>query len=313
MRVLDKRQIQEAYRPALALAMLRIGFIAYSEGRVQQPPVQHFAFPGANGDCCIKSGYLDDDDVFVVKVASGFYDNRKLGLDSTQGAMMAFSAKNGRPLALLLDEGWLTSQRTALAGQAAAQALAPRRIDAIGIVGTGMQARLQLEALQAVTPCRRVLVWGRNARETRKFCDQFEARGYHVTPTLDVEALARGCRLIVTCTPSTEALLQAQWIQPGTHITAAGADAEGKQELAAALVAKADLLVVDSVSQCAGFGEVSHAVKAELVKVERLVELGRVLAGKHPGRTGESQITIADLTGLAIQDVQIAKSVLLSV
>lgn len=313
MRILDKRQIQELYRPALALAMIRLGFIAYSEGRVQQPPVQHFAFPGAGGDCCIKSGHLEGDDVFVVKVASGFYRNRKLGLDSTQGLMLAFSAETGQPLALMRDEGWLTAQRTALAGQAAAQALAPRRVDAIGIVGAGMQATLQLEALQAVTPCRRVFVWGRSMDQLRGFRDRFEARGYQVTPTLDAEALARACQLIVTCTPSTEAILQADWIQPGTHITAAGADAEGKQELAAALVAKADLLVVDSVEQCACFGEVSHAVRAGLVKRERLVELGHVLAGTRHGRTDQGQITIADLTGLAIQDVQIAKSVLLSI
>jgi ornithine cyclodeaminase len=312
MRVLDKRQIQDAYRPALALAMARIGFIAYSEGRVRQPPVQHFAFAGANGDCCIKSGHLEGDKVFVVKVASGFYDNPKLGLDSTQGVMMAFSAEDGRPLALLMDEGWLTAQRTALAGLVAARALAPPRVEAIGIVGTGMQARLQLEALREVTPCRRVYVWGRSARETQRFSDQFESSAYQVTPTLDAEELARACQLIVTCTPSTEAILLPHWIRPGTHITAAGADAEGKQELAAQLVARADLVVVDSVAQCADFGEVSHAVKAGLLRRERLVELGHVLAGTHAGRRDADQITIADLTGLAIQDVQIAKSILLS-
>lgn len=311
MRIMDQAQIQAAYRPELAATMAREGLIAYSQGRTQLPPVQHFAFPRANGDCCVKAGYLEGDALFVIKVASGFYDNRRLGLDSTQGLMMAFSAESGVPVALLLDGGWLTAIRTALAGRLAAGLLAPQRIDAIGIVGTGMQARLQLQALQAVTPCRNVFVWGRSETELERFRAEFAPRGYTVTPTFDAERLARSCQLIVTCTPSTQAILQAEWIAPGTHITAAGADSVGKQELAAALVARAGVIAVDSVAQCAEYGEVQHALRAGLVRREQLMELGHMLAGTLPGRQEQHQITVADLTGLAIQDVQVAKSVLL--
>jgi ornithine cyclodeaminase len=311
MRIMDKAQIVAAYRPELAAQMVSDGLVAYSQGRTQLPPVQHFVFPQANGDCCVKSGYLEGDQLFVVKVASGFYHNPKFGLESTQGVMMAFSAESGVPVALLLDDGWLTSMRTALAGRLAASLLAPRRVDAIGIVGTGTQARLQLLALQAVTPGREVVVWGRSARETGRFREEFEAEGYRVTPTQDAQLLARACRLIVTCTPSSRAILESAWIQPGTHITAAGADSVGKQELAAELVARADIVAVDSVAQCAEYGEAQHALRAGLLPRERLVELGQLLAGGGAARLDDRQITIADLTGLAIQDVQIAKSVLL--
>jgi len=310
MKLLAKDEILARLDLERAAELIRQGFIAYSAGQVQLPPVQHFAFSSANGDCCVKSGYLDGDELFAVKVSAGFYDNPKQGLASNQGLVMAFSARTGEPLALLQDEGWLTAWRTALAGRLAAELLAPKQVDAIGIVGTGLQARLQLKALQAVTSCRTVHVWGRSAKEFDAFAAEFEPQGYRVHATLNAEPLARASQLIVTCTPSTRPILQADWIQPGTHITAVGADAEGKQELATELVARADLIAVDSVAQCSAYGEVSHAVKAGLVPVERLVELGYLLAGETLARQSAEQITVADLTGLAIQDVQIAKSVL---
>jgi len=310
MQILNREQIVARYRPEQALAMIRAGFCAYSRGEVQLPPVQHFTFAQNNGDACVKSGYLAGDTLFAVKVASGFYGNARLGLDSTQGLIMVFSAETGLPVALLLDEGWLTSIRTALAGCLAAKVLAPRRIDAIGIVGTGMQAKLQLLALQDLTPCRTVYVWNRSPATLQRFSSELQQLGYTVHASQNAEVLARACQLIVTCTPATAPILQAEWIQPGTHITAVGADTYGKQELASALVARADRVVVDSIAQCTAYGEVAQAVQSGLIKADHLVELGQIFNGEKPGRQSEQEITLADLTGLAIQDVQIAKSIL---
>ncbi|MGR2663260.1 ornithine cyclodeaminase family protein [Chromobacterium haemolyticum] len=310
MRTLDKDEILARLDLERAEALLRQGFIAYSAGRAQLPPVQHFAFAEVNGDCCVKSGYVEGESLFAVKVSSGFYDNSKRGLPSNQGLVLCFCARTGAPLALLRDEGWLTAWRTALAGRLAARVLAPSRVEAIGVVGTGLQARLQLRALQAATPCRDVWVWGRSETELAVFAAEFEPLGYRLRTTLDAEPLARACQLIVTCTPSTRPILQAGWLTPGTHVTAVGADAAGKQELAAELVAGADRVVVDSIAQCAAYGEVSHALAAGLLVRESLAELGQVLAGERPGRQSEDEITLADLTGLAVQDAQIAKCVL---
>ncbi|WP_043590117.1 ornithine cyclodeaminase family protein [Chromobacterium haemolyticum] len=310
MRTLDKDEILARLDLERAEALLRQGFIAYSAGRAQLPPVQHFAFAEANGDCCVKSGYVEGESLFAVKVSSGFYDNSKRGLPSNQGLVLCFCARTGAPLALLRDEGWLTAWRTALAGRLAARVLAPRRVAAIGVVGTGLQARLQLRALQAATPCRDVWVWGRSEAQLAAFAAEFEPLGYRLRTTLDAEPLARACQLIVTCTPSTRPILQAGWLKPGTHVTAVGADAVGKQELAVELVAGADRVVVDSVAQCAAYGEVSHALAAGLLVRESLAELGQVLAGERPGRQSEDEVTLADLTGLAVQDAQIAKCVL---
>ncbi|MCY1548971.1 Delta(1)-pyrroline-2-carboxylate reductase [compost metagenome] len=125
--------------------------------------------------------------------------------------------------------------------------------------------------------------------------------------------VARGANLIVCATPSREALLKSEWVQPGTHITAVGADAPGKQELDPALVARANRIVVDSIYQCSQYGEVSHALKAGLIDQAQLAEIGALLAGRAPGRTHNNDITIADLTGVAVQDAQISRCALESI
>lgn len=306
MKVFDQQQIIAQLDLVQAEQRLVQGFIAFSEGKVQVPPVQGFLFTDANGDCCIKSAFIEGSDTFTVKISTGFYDNPQQGLSSNDGLMLVLSAHTGQPLALLQDHGWLTAIRTALAGRIVARVLAPREVSAIGILGTGLQARLQLEHLAGVTDCRRVLVWGRDESGLDGYRAFAEEQGFKVQTTREVEQVARGANLIVCATPSREPLLQRQWIRPGTHITAVGADAPGKQELDPDLVACADRVVVDSVRQCSQYGEVSHALKAGLLGMHALSELGTVLAGRAPGREGEQQITVADLTGVAVQDAQIA-------
>lgn len=289
-----------------AVRWLEQGFVAYSQGRVQAPPVQAFAFAQANGDCCVKSAYLEGSDTFTVKVSTGFYDNPAQGLASNDGLMLVFSAHTGQPLALLADQGWLTCIRTALAGRIVARLLAPRHVERIGILGTGTQARLQLEQLRPVISCRELSVWGRSEAGLADYGDFARRLGFEVRLEQEVRAVAQAANLIISTTPSREALLERDWIRPGTHITAVGADAPGKQELDPRLVAQANLVVVDSLSQCCQYGEVSHAIKGGLLEASNLVELGTLLGNPSMGRLNEDQLTVADLTGVAIQDAQIA-------
>ncbi|WP_369789461.1 ornithine cyclodeaminase family protein [Rouxiella sp. WC2420] len=306
MKIYDQMQIVGAIDMKIAAQRITEGFIAYSQGRVQVPPVQNFLFDQANGDCCIKSAWVAGSDSFTVKISTGFYDNPARGLPSNDGLMLVISALTGQPLVLLQDEGWLTCIRTALAGQIAAKALAPSLVTGIGIIGTGVQARMQLEQLQSLTCCRRVTVWGRNLAALDAYRDFATSLGFEVTTTQDCQQVAQNANLIVTATPSREALLQSEWIKPGTHITAVGADGGGKQELDAKLVARAEVIVVDSVKQCSEYGEISHALNQGLIKAEQLVELGLLLAGRAKGRENDRQITVADLTGVAVQDAQIS-------
>ena len=229
MKVLDKQQIIAHFDAERATRRIEEGFIAFSKGQVQVPPVQAFAFAKANGDCCVKSAYMEGSKTFTVKVATGFYDNPSKGLPSNDGLMMVFCAHTGQPLALLKDEGWLTGIRTALAGRLAARLLAPRHVRAIGMLGTGEQARMQLEQLMSVTDCRQVIVWGRSEEGVEAYRQFASTLGFVVHTAASPEDIARGANLIVCATPSREPLLKSDWLQPGTHITAVGADAVGKR------------------------------------------------------------------------------------
>ncbi|MGA8121565.1 ornithine cyclodeaminase family protein [Rouxiella badensis] len=306
MKIYQQTQIVGAIDMKIAAARIAEGFIAYSQGRVQVPPVQNFSFEQANGDCCVKSAWIEGSETFTVKISTGFYDNPAKGLASNDGLMLVLCAQTGAPKALLQDEGWLTCIRTALAGQIAAKLLAPSVITGIGILGCGVQAQMQLEQLVPLTDCRKLTVWGRNPAALEAYRQFADSLGFSVTTTQDAREVAQNANLIVTTTPSREPLLQSGWIQPGTHITAVGADGGGKQELDTHLVARAEVIAVDSVQQCSQYGEVSHAVKQGLIVGEQLLELGLLLEGKVQGRDNDRQITLADLTGVAVQDAQIA-------
>ncbi|MGN8248219.1 ornithine cyclodeaminase family protein [Pseudomonas sp. SMV7] len=310
MRCFSKAQIVASLDPEVALLCLEQGFIAFSAGKVQVPPVQGFSFPGANGDCCVKSAYVEGSATFTVKISTGFYDNPGKGLPSNDGLMLVLSAHTGQPLALLQDEGWLTGMRTALAGRIAARLLAPPQVTAIGILGTGMQARMQLEQLGAITDCRQVVVWGRQDSGLAGYRAFARALGYEVRTTQDAAEVAGAANLIVCTTPSRQPLLRSEWVRPGTHITAVGADGPGKQELDPALVARAARIVVDSVAQCSQYGEVAHALRSGQIDTTQLIELGTLLASGAPGREHADQITLADLTGVAVQDAQISSCAL---
>ena len=233
----------------------------------------------------------------------------KQGLPSGNGLMLLFDKETGIPLCLLQDEGYLTDMRTAAAGCIAAKYLAPKNVSCVGIIGTGAQALYQLKLLSFATSCRKALVWGRDASKTKKLIAHPDLSEWSCEIATSIDQLASECNLIVTTTSSSHPLLWAHQIRPGTHITAMGADDVGKQELDPKIFVKAGKVIVDSRSQCALFGDSSHAVKANLIREEQLIELGDAIRDSKLRRTGESEITIADLTGVAIQDLQIAATV----
>ncbi len=298
----------KAVLPSLDLVpAIEAGFVAYSDGRAVVPPVGELLLPG--GDVHIKYGYLRGDSGYVIKIASGFYDNPKLGLASSNGLMLLFRQQTGELLSILLDEGHLTDVRAAVAGAIAARHLAPGNVERIGIVGTGTQARLQLEYLMPWTACRQVLVWGRGEAQLERYRRDMVAQGFSIETTQDSGSILRTCNLVVTATPSTKPLLHAADLRPGTHITAMGSDTPQKQELDAAILARADVVVADSIAQCLERGEIHHAIQSGHIAARDVVELGYVIAGRASGRRSDDQITVADLTGVAVQDIAIATAV----
>jgi ornithine cyclodeaminase len=291
------------------------GFVLYSDGKVVVPPVGFLHFDQPPGDVHIKYGYVKGDDVYVLKMATGFYDNAKRGVPVADGVILVFSQHTGHLEMVLHDECWLTDMRTAAAGAVAARHLAPRTVRHIGIVGAGVQARMQLKQLKHVVECRSCLVWGRDPDKVRTTIEELRADasirdwGLEIKAARDIDELVAECNLIVTTTSARTALIRADQVRAGTHITAMGSDDHGKQELEAALLGKADRVVADSIAQCVDHGECFHAVKHGNIKEGSIVELGHVIKTPSLGRTNDKQITVADLTGVAIQDIQIAKMV----
>ncbi|HIA28237.1 MAG TPA: ornithine cyclodeaminase family protein [Planctomycetes bacterium] len=285
------------------------GFDADARGDVVIPPVGEMTFKDPPGDVHIKYGYIEGGSHYVVKIASGFYDNPELGISSSQGLMLLFEQKTGELAVVLLDEGNLTDIRTAAAGAVAAKFLAPSAIGKIGIVGTGIQARKQAQYLRCVTDSRTVVVWGRNTDHRNACTADIAELGFDTSTVESVEELCAHCNLIVTTTPAKEPLIRSEWIAPGTHITAIGSDTPGKQELDAEVLLGADLVVADRLSQCRQRGEIASALASGNFDESRVIELGDIVGGRTAGRSNDDQITVADLTGVAIQDLQIALAV----
>jgi len=209
---------------------------------------------------------------------------------------------------ILLDEGYLTDLRTAAAGALVARYLAPEKVTKIGIVGSGIQARMQLELLKNMVNCNKAMAWGRNRENLLTYKKDMEHQGFEVEVTDALDLLAAQCNLIVTATAATAPLLHIHQIQPGTHITAVGSDTADKQELNPAILKRADILVADSISQCVVRGEISKALAANQIREGKIIELGNI-PERQIKRTSADQITVADLTGVAVQDIQIAKAV----
>lgn len=270
------------------------------------PPIMRIDVPEHNGEIDIKSAYLPGYSGLAVKVSAGFFDNRRKGLPSLGGLMMVLDSETGVPLSALFDNGYLTDLRTGLGGAVASRHLAPTDAATAGVIGAGVQARLQLEALTLVRPIERALVWARRPEQAARLAEEMSARLDVPVETADtVEAVVGGSDVVVTTTPSTAPLIDASMLHPGLHITAIGSDAETKQEIAADAVAAADVFFCDSVAQSQRLGELRAAVVAGLDPAET-IELGSVISGDHPGRDGDDQVTICDLSGTGAQDTAIA-------
>jgi len=302
-------QIKHAVASMNFSAEIEQGFVAYSNGEVVVPPVGELIFEDPPGETHIKYGYIKGDDCYVIKIASGFYQNVNLNLPSSSGLMLVFSQKTGALQTILLDEGYLTNVRTAVAGEIVARYMAPDKVTSIGVFGTGVMARMQVQILKSVTDCNKVIVWGRSDASLEAYRDDMEADGYNVHTTRDSADVTDVSNLILMTTPSIEPLVKAGQIKSGTHITAIGSDTASKQELDTKILAMADIVIADSLNQCQERGEIYQALRTGDINTGKAIELGTAIKNGHRIRNSENQITVADLTGVAVQDVKIAMAV----
>jgi len=288
------------------LAAVEAVYPLISTGRAAMPPIMRLDVPEHNGEIDVKSAYLPEHDGIAVKVSAGFFDNPARGLPSLGGLIVVLDAETGAPRAALFDNGYLTDLRTALAGAVAASHLARADAASVAVLGAGVQARLQAEAVTLVRPVERVMVWARRRRRAADLASELrDALGVRAEACDSPAMAAAAADILITTTPATSPLVDVDMLRPGLHVTAVGSDAEHKQELHAGVVDAADRVVCDHVGQSCRLGELRVAVAAGF-DAGRAVPLGAVIDGTAEGRTSGDQVTICDLTGTGAQDTAIA-------
>lgn len=283
-------------------------FSRLQQGDVNMPPIMHISAEDNNGDIDVKSAYVKGMPYVAIKIASGFYDNPSRGLPSGSAMMVLLDAETGFCEAVLLDNSYLTDLRTGLAGAVAAKYLAPSIVDTVGVIGTGVQARYQVECLKLLRDFDKVVVWGRSVDKASAYAAEMaKIHGLDVELAGSADEVAQKSQVVITTTASDRPLVSSDALHEGLHITAVGADFPGKQELAAEVLIRGDLLVCDRLAQCRVNGEIQHVVRGgELPVGMDIVELGELTTGVRGGRQSNREITVCDLTGTGVQDTAIA-------
>jgi ectoine utilization protein EutC len=310
IRILNEKEIRDLVSLDLSVvAAIEKGFSELAKGNALVPPIMMIPVPEKMGEVDIKSAYIKGLDRMAIKIASGFFENHRLGLPSQSGQMLVVSAETGFLQGVLLDNGYLTQVRTGAAGAVAAKYLAPQAADSVGVIGSGMQARFQMAGLKLVRPFSTIHMFSLDAEADRDryVHDMQRQLNVRVVKAKSVEAVVKESAIVVTTTPARKGYLKAEWLHAGLHITAMGSDTEEKQELEADVLTAVDLVACDLKSQSLRLGELRSAVEAKLISAEApVVELGAIINGRVAGRTDERQTSVCDLTGVGVQDTMIA-------
>ena len=243
-----------------------------------------------SGDVHIKYGYIKNDDYYVVKVASGFYGSSQNNIPPSQsGVMLLFDQKTGKEVGILVDECYLTNVRTAVAGAICADFFSPQKVNCIGIIGSGIQARMQLEYLTEIIDCKKVKVWSRSEKGIDSYINDTSSFGWNLEKAKSPDEIAATCDLIITATPSKTPLLKSEYLKKGAHINAIGSDSPEKNELDKNILKNSSLIVADSIEQCIERGEISHALSSGAIKKSDINELGEILKKNIRIHCGENE------------------------
>ncbi len=260
------------------------------------------------GDVYVKTGTLRGHPIFIVKISPWFAVNHERG--QAQGGLIGvFDSSTGHTLALLNDEHYLSDIRTAAAGALAARTLAPPFVQTAAVLGAGVQAFWQAQALYHERPYETLTLWARNVERATKLKEDLQPvlPGVKIAVLSDLESNVRGADVIITTTAARTPLIYGEWLHEGQHITAVGADDATKCELDVTALKRARVFV-DSREATATGGDVYAALQTgEYTLTEACDEIGEVLAGQKPGRISSSDITIAKYVGIGVQDLVTAE------
>ena len=305
--VLGRSEIEELLSMGEALTAVERALRLSAEGKTIMPPKLYLNLPDYHGDFRAMPAYING--IAGLKWVSVYPNNRRQNLPSVMAIIILCNPSTGCPLAIM-DGTYITSMRTGAAGGVAVKYLARKDSSVIGMVGAGMQAETQLLAISEVLPkIEEVKVFDLCKDTSLRYAKQMGAKlNINIHPVETIEA-ATEADIVVTTTPSTRPVVKREYIRPGTHINAIGADAKGKQELEPALL-KGAKIIIDDIEQAAHSGEINVPLSQGQLKIGDIyASLGEVATNMKKGRENDEEITIFDSTGLAIQDIICAKLV----
>ncbi len=301
---LNRTEVESLLDMKDSLKTVEEAFRQHGLKKVQMPPKLYLYFRKHNGDLRTMPAYLEEQDIAGVKIVNVHPDNPKNNLPTVMAIVVLNSTRTGEPLALI-EGGYLTDMRTGAAGGIAVKYLARRNSKIIGMVGTGNQAKTQLLAINEVMDIEEVKVFSRTEKHSLAFKEEMEKRvDCDIFTKKGIEQVC-DCDILVTTTPSRKPIVMDKWISEGMHINAIGADAKGKQELDPMILKRARI-VVDDIPQASHSGEINVPLSKKEISEDDIIELGEVVIGKKKARVSDTDITIFDSTGLAIQDVATA-------
>lgn len=281
-------------------------FFDYGKGKIQMPAKLYLYFKEFNGDLRIMPSFSEDLKLAGTKIVNVHPDNFKRGLKTVMAVIILNDPKTGLPLALM-DGSYITALRTGAVSAVATKYLARKEAKTLGVVGAGFQTITQIAAISKVKILKEISVYDINEKaieDLRKILakEKIEIRKASLEETTKKD-------ILVTTTPSRKPIIKREWLLPGVHINAIGADAAGKEELDPQILKEAKI-VVDNWEQASHSGEINVPLAKGILKKEDIyASLSEIVCGDKPGREDEREITIFDSTGLAIQDLYTANLV----
>ena len=285
--ILNSAEINECVQfNAELIPIIEDAFKSLSLGKTVMPPILRVDIEKYHGESDVKAAYIEGLDSFAVKVASGFFNNPKLGLPSSNGLMILLDSQTGVIKSVLLDKGYLTDVRTAIAGAIASKYLSNPESSTVAIIGTGIQARMQLEALTLVRDIKNVNVWSRDIKKTHAYIEDVSKNiNLNFTAFDNTNEVVNNADILITTTPSKKPLVDYSSLPKGIHITAMGSDAEEKNELEPDIIKNCDVYVPDSQAQTSILGELNHSIKNNLIKSDMIFnDLGKIIINPELGR-----------------------------
>jgi alanine dehydrogenase len=304
MIVISEQEARELVSMADAIAAVERAFVAMARRDARNYPVVRETVGHRDAVFGVKAGCDTSAPLLGLKAGGYWPQNLAAGMGNHQSATLLFDPATGRASALV-SANYLTGVRTGAASAIATKFLSRPDSTVLGLIGAGAQAHHQVRATAAVRPLQRVVAWARSQEHLEALGRTAAELGFAFTAA-SARDVAQAADVLITVTPAQQALVEAGWVRPGTHVNAMGADTRGKQELDPRLVAAAALFV-DEPAQATTIGECQHAFSAGLITADRFrATLGEVVAGLAPGRSGAQEITLFDGTGVALQDLVVA-------